>query len=171
MRVPIDAQQIHAFRWSYAMSAKIPDQAAARDEDAHRESIRYPEGHVVGVVDSVDQVAEAANALLTGGFLDSEIDIVSGPKAADRLKDTTGRTGWTDLVMRIAQRIGLENVEMETKTHYEQALRDDKFLVRVATPTDERRDLAKTILAEHGASAVNYFGKYTIEVLVPPDRR
>ena len=170
MRVPVNAQQTPRLSMELPMTGKTPDQAAARDEDAHREQVRYPEGHVVGVVDTVDQVAEAANALLTGGFLDSEIDIVSGAHAADRLKESTGREGWTDLAAPYAQRIGLENVEMEMKAHYEQALRDDKFLVRVATPTDERRDLAKTILAEHGASAVNYFGKYTNAVLEPPDR-
>jgi hypothetical protein len=43
----------HAFRWSYPMIGKIPDQAAASDEP-----VRYPEGHGEGVGDTVDQVAE-----------------------------------------------------------------------------------------------------------------
>jgi hypothetical protein len=130
--------------------------------------MRYPEGHVVGVLDSVDRLAEATDALIAEGFRDSEIDVACGAAAADELKSTTGRGGLTDVLMRIGQSIGLENVEMEVKAHYEQALRDGKYVLRVATPTDERKDLAKHILAEHGASAVNYFGRYTIEVSVPP---
>lgn len=150
------------------MPDKPADHPAAHAGRGQSEPVRYPEGHVVGVLDTVHRLAEATNALLEGGFFDSEIDVACGVAAADRLKATTGRGGLTDLLMRIAQHIGLENEETEAKALYEQALRDGKFALRVVTPTDERKDRAKQILAEHGATSVNYFGRYTIEVLVPP---
>lgn len=47
-------------------------------------------------------------------------------------------------------------------------MRDDKFVLRVEAPTDERKSLATNILREHGAHSVNYFGRFTIETLSPP---
>lgn len=132
------------------------------------EPARYPTHHVVAVLDNEQQVVDAAAALTSGGFLPSEVDVATGSQAADRLKESVGRGGLAGLAIRIAQRIGAQDEELELKTHYEQAMRDDKFVLRVEAPTDERKSLATNILREHGAHSVNYFGRFTIETLSPP---
>ena len=131
-------------------------------------SIRYPVDQVVAVLDTAQHVRGAADELREGGFLDSEINVTSGAAAADALDDATGRTGLTGLAVRIAEKLGIENIEMERKTKYENAMRDGKFVVAVLAPSDERKKLATQILRAHGAHTANYFSKYTIEGLIPP---
>jgi hypothetical protein len=138
-------------------------------EDGVKEPVRYPTHHVIAVLDSEDQVADAAAALTSGGFLESEVDVATGSDAADRLKASVGRRGLPGLAIRIAQRLGIEDEEMEIKAQYEQAMREEKFVLRVQAPTEERKGLAVSILRDHGAHAVNYFGRFTIETLAPPD--
>jgi len=132
------------------------------------EPIRYPVDHVVAVVDSGKEFTAAVEQLRSGGFLDSEINVMSGAAAADALDESTGRTGLAGLAIRIADKIGIENIEMERKTKYENAMRDGKFVVGVLAPSEERKKLATQILRDNGAHTANYFNKYTIEGLIPP---
>jgi len=60
--------------------------------------------------------------------------------------------------------------EMETKKRYEQAMRENRFVLAVAAPTPERKEQATRILRDHGAHTVAFFGKHTIEYIVPPDK-
>jgi hypothetical protein len=103
-----------------------------------------------------------------GGFLASEIRVLSGPAAAERLGAKTGRSGLAGLAIRIAEKLGIEDNEMERKSSYESALREGGFVVAVAAPTDERKELAAALLRDAGAHTVNYFGRFTIEGMVPP---
>ena len=131
--------------------------------------IRYPTNTIVGVLDTQTQVDDATAALTAGGFLDSEIHVTSGVGAADALGATTARTGLADIATRIAGKLGIQDDEMESKAHYEQAMRDGRFVIRVAAPTDERKDRAADILRTHGAHSVSFLGRFTIEGIVPPE--
>jgi hypothetical protein len=128
----------------------------------------YPTNHVIGVINTDEEAARAVQALTVGGFLDSEIDVAAGRAAAEAMHARTGRTGLANLAIRIAERLGIADEEMEVKAHYEQALRDGRFLVRVDAPTEARKELAARILQEHGAHSVAYMGRFAIEGLVPP---
>jgi hypothetical protein len=123
----------------------------------------YPEDHVLSIVDTVDDVHAAVAALTGGGFLRSEITLLHGPAAADRLGATTGRTGLADLAMRLVASIGLPNDETNVKDAYEKALRDGKFVVLVAAPTEERKALAGQVLRAHGGRFINFMGHFLIE--------
>lgn len=150
-----------------------PDHHDASNEapEAAREPIRYPENHVLAVLDTREQTTAAMVALTSGGFLDSEIEVGTGATRADELGAATGREGLASLLIRLAERIGAADEEMETKNRYEQAMRDDRFVLSVAAPTADRKDRAARILGAHGAHTVAYFGRRTIEYLVPPDKR
>jgi hypothetical protein len=50
-------------------------------------------------------------------------------------------------------------------------MRDNRFVVAVATPTEERKELATQLFRSHGADTITFFGKHTIEYVVPPGRR
>src|SRR3954447_18023237 len=82
------------------------------------EPIRYPRQNVVAVVDTAQQVEDAVNELTTGGFLESEIGIGSGTDIADRVRETTGRSGFTAIAMRFSEALGVPNDESEIKTRY-----------------------------------------------------
>jgi hypothetical protein len=127
---------------------------------------QYPEGCVIGIIDTVDQLEAAVEALTSGGFLRSEIEVLYGEAAADRLDATTGRTGLAGLAMRLVAALGMPDDEMIMKADYEQALRDGHFLVLVLVPTEERKNRAARLLEEHGGHFVNFLGRFMIETLV-----
>lgn len=148
-----------------------PDHHDARAEASERghEPIRYPTNHVLAVLDSRGVTTATVAALEAGGFLDSEIQVGTGRAAADELDATTGRRGLANMLIRLAEKIGATDEEMETKNRYEQAMRDNRFVVAVAAPTTERKEQATRILREHGAHTIAFFGKHTIEHIVPPE--
>lgn len=121
----------------------------------------YPEESVVAVVENGD-AGRVIGALRSAGFRQSEIRAVAGQMAADKLRAQTGRTGLADLAIRIAQRLHLTDEELEMKEEYSDALRDGKVLFLVLAPTAERKELAAQLLHSHGASSVNFLGRYTI---------
>jgi hypothetical protein len=127
--------------------------------------VRYPENHVLAIVDSEPQLESVVQALESSGFLDTEVSIACGQSAADLLNAHTGRRGLTDLVIRVANRLGLQNEESETKDRYETALRDGQFVLAVLAPTDARKELAAQLLTSHGAHFVNFLGRFSIERL------
>lgn len=129
--------------------------------------VRYPVDHVLGVIDTAEQLRAALAALEAGGFMSSELGVRCGEAMADRLAETTGRTGLSDLAMRFSEWIGLANDEMEVKHRYEAALREGHFIVSVAAGTDERKDAAARILREHGAHFVNFLGRRTMVLIAP----
>ena len=134
-------------------------------EAGEQDIVRYPESEVLSIVDTCEQVESVLRALQSSGFLESEVSVVSGQKAADALKSSTGRTGFTDLVLRIAGRLGLQNDETETKSQYEEALRNGHYVVGVFAPTDARKELAAQLVASKGGRFINFLGKFSIERL------
>ena len=128
----------------------------------------YAPNHVIGVIDAGDDVERAVEMLSKCGFLDSEIHVVAGEAAADTLDGWSGRKGLiTNMLIRTAELLGLQNDEMRLRERYETALRDGQFVVLVAAPSDTRKDLAARILREHGAHELNFLGRFAIERLVP----
>lgn len=138
--------------------------------ESHTSAGQYPVNHVVGVIDTAVETGAAVEALTGGGFLASEVHVACGSDAAEKLRATTGRSGLANVAIRIAQRLGVANNEMEVKAAYEKALAEGRFVLAVDAPTDTRRDLATSLLREHNAHAVAFLGRYSIEKLIPPNR-
>lgn len=127
--------------------------------------VRYPTDHVVAILDAPEQISAAVSALTGGGFLESEIEVISGKAAAKKLEENTGRTGLSHLAIRIAERLGVANYEMQVKDRYEEALRAGKFVLTVLAKTEERKDQAARILVELKAQFINIMGRFTIETV------
>jgi len=124
---------------------------------------QYPINHVVAIFDTADATDCALDALLGSGFLESEVDVNRGAEDADRLAAGTGRRGLQDWFIRLTGSVGLKNAETEMKENYEQALRENRSVVAVLAPTDERKDLAAGILQRCGGRFVNFFGQLNVE--------
>jgi hypothetical protein len=133
------------------------------------ETFPYPTNHLLGVVDDGDRATAMVAALTSGGFLRSEIHVATGAANADALDATTGRSGLAGMLIRLAEKIGVTDEEMETKDRYERAMRENRFVVAIAAATEERKARASEILRDNGAHTVSYFGKRTIEHLVAPN--
>lgn len=106
------------------MPASRSDRGAAEQARQNEESVRYPTNHVVAILDTQDQTACAFDALVHGGFLESEVELIRGTEEADRLAGGTGRQGFQDWFLRLTRSVGLKNAETEMKDRYEQAPRD-----------------------------------------------
>ena len=126
------------------------------------ENIRYPTNHVVGVVTS-DEVGPVVDGLTDAGFAASEIVIGCGAAAADNLRASTGHTGLTDLVIRVADRLGVRDEEMAIKDEYEKELRHGHVVVSVPAADVGQKKVAADIMREHGGHFINYLGRFTIE--------
>ena len=133
------------------------------------EPVRYPTHNVVGVLDTTEQVEEVVEDLTSGGFRESEIAVAQGEAAAEHVDAATGRGGIAGLAIRLAEKFGLQNEELEFKNHYEEAMRSGRYVIRVSAPSEERKERATEILKQHDAHSVAYYGKYTIQKLVPPN--
>ena len=141
-------------------SGRNPGQPAG---GAERAPIQYPINHVVGVLETPDQVECALDALVNRAFLESEIELNRGVEFADRLGASTGRGGLSDWFIRLFQTVGLKNDETEIKEQYERAVRDGHAIIAVLTPTEERKDLAVQLLRGCGARFLNFFGRFEVE--------
>jgi hypothetical protein len=125
--------------------------------------VRYPENRVVGLFDTREQLESAVDALTSGGFLPSEIEVLHGAAASEKLRENTGRSGIAHLAMRFAESIGLPNDETAIKNEYADGLANGQLLLTVLAPTEDRRRVAGRILEEHAGTKVRFFGQYTIE--------
>lgn len=122
----------------------------------------YPVNSVIGVLPSQTDAMEAIRTLRTNGFLQSEIHPLAGDAAADALHDHTGHGLLLDAVLRVAERWGILDEELELKAKLEEELRAGSVLVLVATPTAQRRALAARVLRHAGASSIHRMGRFTI---------
>jgi hypothetical protein len=126
------------------------------------EPVQYPVNHVVGVLDSSKQTDCALDALVSGGFLESEVELIK-PEEIERLTAGTGRQGIHDWFIRVTGSLGLKNAETEMKERYEHELRQGGTLVAVLAPTEDRKDLAAQLLQQCGGHFINFFGRLNVE--------
>jgi hypothetical protein len=126
---------------------------------------KYPENHVLAVIDSSPRLRTAVQALGASGFLDTEIKVACGNAAADALNASADFSGITGLLTRVAARLGMHTEETGLKNRYAKAMRAGKYVVAVAAPTDERKTLAAQILEQAGGENIHFFGRFTMERL------
>lgn len=149
------------------MSSDPQDRDTSPLSTSNDEPIAYPVNDVLAVLDTRDELAAAILELTAEGVRDSEVQVTCGSEQADALRDSTGRGGLAGLAIRIADQLGIQNPEMETKAKYEQAMRDGRYVLRVPAPTDEHKARVVEVLNRHGAHGVGYFTRFTIERIVP----
>ena len=126
------------------------------------EPVQYPTNHVVGVLDSAKQTDCALDALVNGGFLESEVELIK-PEELERMTAGTGRRGIHDWFIRVTGSLGLKNAETELKERYEHEMRNGGTLVAVLAPTEDRKDLAAQLLQQCGGHFINFFGRFNVE--------
>ena len=68
------------------MTAPSNEHHAAGQADTSADRTRYPENHVVAVLDTNAQVTNAIAALTSGGFMDSEIQYGTGVTSRRRAR-------------------------------------------------------------------------------------
>jgi hypothetical protein len=159
------------------MSTSGKGAAAMKDNNTNRErTSAYPTGSglgsewgcenaVVGVIDDVDQVSGAVDALKASGFSEDKMLVLAGEEGVERLDPTGKRHGWRGRIIRAVQVLGSEREEIERKV---QELRAGHFLIGVwEIVEEEQKTRASEALAAHGAHSINYHSRLTTHGLVP----
>ena len=149
------------------MTQHSSDRPSPGDAQDQARPVQYPTNYVIGVLETEAQSSCTVDALVHGGFLESEIQLGRGAEAADRIGASTGRQGFRDWLIRLFDIVGLKNSEIETKDKYEQALRDGHTVVAVLAPTEERKELAAQLLRDCGGKFINFFGSLSLERMRP----
>lgn len=132
--------------------------ARPRDE----QPVQYPTNRMLAIIDTREQLRAAIDALTSGGFIDSEIEVFRGTAAAKKLQEETGRTGLAHLAMRFVEAIGMPNDETALKSHYAAALADGRFVISVLAADDARQRIAADVLRANGGEDVHFFSRFTI---------
>jgi hypothetical protein len=128
--------------------------------------VPYPTNHVVAIIPA-SAAPTALAELREKGFLESEIHDVHGTQMADDLAASSGHRGVVGAILRIADRLGIREDELEEKRVYEDALRSGDTVIMVHAPTEERKQIAAGLLTSHGAHFVNFMGRFTSERMKP----
>jgi hypothetical protein len=149
------------------MSSVPPNNDVEQYRTGADEPVSYPDQNVLAVFDGEAELAAAIKELTSTGVPDAQVNVACGTERADALRANTGRSGLAGLAIRIADQLGIQNVEMEAKERYEQAMRDGQYVLRVTAPSDEQKSRVVEILKRHGAHGISYFNQFTIERIVP----
>ena len=131
--------------------------------DADNAQVRYPDNSVVAIIDTVENLSAVHAALIEGGFPESEIQVLCGADAAQALRDNTGRTGLSNLAMRIVTALGMPDDETMMKGEYADALHAGQFVVVVLASNEEQKTLAARMIQQHGGKFINFLGEWMIE--------
>lgn len=124
----------------------------------------YPVHRVLGIADQPATVQTVVDGLADAGVPSQSVEVVCGARAKHRLDEFRAEHGLKSRLIKIAQSI---SDERDIADRYEDALRDDHFLVVVpAADANQAQELGE-IIKEQGGHFVNYYGPETITTIAP----
>lgn len=123
------------------------------------DSLAFPNGTVVGIVDDPESAAAALDGLIAAGVPEEEITVLYGDAGADRLDASGQRHGLLGKVRRLVQNYGDQDLPHVRRQAAE--LRRGNFVIS-APAGDDDRDFVADILTTHGGHFVNHYGSWTV---------
>jgi hypothetical protein len=112
------------------------------------QTLRYPKGKVLGIVDTQEQFDDVVAALKRAGF--DRITALHGEEGV-QLVERVDTFFFSDLEDRVLQR-------------HLQELKDGNYILAVESPSERAEDAAN-IASEHGARRLVHFGYLTVSWL------
>jgi hypothetical protein len=137
--------------------SNFPEQAA--DQPLH-----YPTNAIFGIIDHPEDVHAARIALLAAGFGDDAVELYHGAEQALRADEAPHGRGLRAWMAHI-RAIGGE--EREFVERHKDALLAGHTLIGVMVRDDTAKHKARTILKQHHAHFINFYGSWSIEELEP----
>ena len=122
--------------------------------------LRYPTNKLIGVVNTPEELQAAILELNKAGFGEDEINVLCGPKGADRLDVTGEHHGPLAHLYRFVQKFG--DMESDNLREYGQELLSDHFLLTIEAGDEAKRSRALNILQAHGGHRINFYGKWQV---------
>jgi hypothetical protein len=121
----------------------------------------YPERRVLAVFDEPPSADKALAALRSLGVPEEDIEVLSGPAAADTFDATGSRHGIPARLKRAVQFSLMD--QMPAFAWYEAALRDGKQVMAVATGARPTTLKVVAALEAEGGHFINRFGRLETE--------
>lgn len=123
--------------------------------------IDYPERRVLAVFDEPAAAEKAVEALRSLGIPDPDVQVLSGPAAADAFDATGSKHGIPGRVRRAVQFSLMD--QMPALAWYEAALRDGRQVLAVATSARPTTLKVVAALEAAGGHFINRFGRLETE--------
>ena len=128
-----------------------------RPEDVQR----YPLNMVVAII-APEDATSVISALTTSGIASDQLDVASGANDGQRIEDATER----GLLGRLTGALA-PTEEVTQRQAYVEALRTGAAVIRVHLPDATQKAAVGELLAAHGGHFINYYGRWTVESLMP----
>ena len=127
------------------------------------DGLRYPVGHLIGVLPTADEAEQAVQSLYDEGY--TEIELLEGPVGEEILESTEHAA---NPLARAWRRLSLYlSDEGDAVRAAADALRHGHAIVMVYASNKAQQDQAESILRAHGARGQTYFGRWTITEVNP----
>ena len=136
--------------------------------------IAYPTNRVVGTIADPKDARAAVEALLQAGFTAQDIDILQGEKDLHRPDPTAAEQRFLAQFQRTVLRtlsgeykhlrLGEEYAHLR---HFVEDVRAGRCVIMVLAKKREKREAAADILSRHGATFIEFYGRWSWQPLEP----
>jgi hypothetical protein len=136
--------------------------------------IAYPTNRVVGTIADPKNARAAVEALLQAGFAPQDIDILQGEKDLHRPDPTAAEHRFLAQFQRTLLRTLTEEYkhlrlgeEYAHLRHFVDDVRAGRSVIMVLAKKRDKREAAADILGTHGATFIEFYGKWSWQPLEP----
>lgn len=132
-----------------------------RDITPDNAFIGYPRDYVLGIFDSAAAAAAAASGLISAGFGESKLLVLSHRADATKIDQDGTEHGIAAAVERTIEELG----DKDTLDEYSKALKAGGAVVGAYTEATEQREQANLIMQQAGGQSIRFFGRLMVEDL------
>jgi hypothetical protein len=132
---------------------------------ANESFIDYPINRVAGTITDDGDAEAAVKSLLQAGIDADDIDVLHGDAGLRRLDPKGSDHGLLARFQRALIHAAAVNEESAALEHHVNDLRAGRFVIMARAKTANERRTIATVLKEHGATFVGFFGRWTLRSL------
>lgn len=123
--------------------------------------IGYPKDYVLGIFPGHIQAEAAVGALITAGFGEADLIILTRPDDAKKVDADGTEHGVVAAAERTVEELG----DKDTLDEYSKALKSGGSVVGAHTEQKEQRLVASEAMQLTGGQSIRYFGSFVVEDL------
>ena len=127
--------------------------------------IRYPTGWLLAVFDATDAAEAASTELSASGIAPSDLVLLSGPDAGERMSQLGASSGFGARVRRGMQFMTMD--QLPDLRVYELAIEGGRAVLGARIRDADRRRAAVDVIRSHGGHFINRFGAWATEEIAP----
>jgi hypothetical protein len=123
--------------------------------------VGYPKDYVLGIFPGHLQAEAAVGALISAGFGEADLIILTRPDDAKKVDADGTEHGVAAAAERTVEELG----DKDTLDEYSKALKSGGSVVGAHTEHKEQRLVANEAMQQHGGQSIRYFGSFVVEDL------